>query len=118
MQREFLKSKIHGATITGAELEYMGSFTIDEEIMEKSGIFEYERIHIYNVNSGTRIETYAIKGERGKREFCLNGAAARHGAKGDKIIIVTYCSLSEEEISKHKPKVLLMDENNSITKIK
>ncbi len=118
MQREFLKSKIHGAYITDAKLEYMGSFTIDEEIMEQAGISEYERIFIYNVNSGSRIETYAIKGERGKRDFCLNGAAARHGAKGDKIIIVTYCSLSNEEIEKHKPKVLIMDKNNNIDQIK
>jgi len=118
LQREFLKSKIHGAYITGAELEYMGSFTIDEEIMEQAGILEYERIHIYNVNSGSRIETYAIKGERGKKDFCLNGAAARQGAKGDKIIIVTYASLSEQEVTTHTPKILIMDKNNNISKIK
>ena len=117
MQREFLKSKIHQATINEANLNYSGSLTIDEEIMEKAGILSNEKIHVFNINNGNRFETYALKGKRGSREIGLNGAAARLGQVGDRIIIVTYCLLPENEIASHKGRVLLMGEGNSIEQI-
>ena len=117
MLREFLKSKIHRATITRANLDYSGSLTIDEEIMEKAGIAEFEKIQVYNVNNGERLETYAIKGPRGSKAFELNGAAARKGMVGDKIIITTFCILSEDELKDYKPKVLIMGDKNEIEEI-
>ena len=114
MQRDFLKSKIHRATLTGSNLEYAGSFTIDEDIMDAAGIREYERIHIYNVNNGSRLETYAIKGKRGGGQMELNGAAARLGMVGDIVIIVSYCTLDASEIETHQPRILLMGEGNRI----
>ncbi len=115
--REFLRAKIHRATITEANLDYNGSLTIDEEIMEKAGIAPNERVHVFNINNGARFETYAIPGKRGSRVIGLNGAAARLGAPGDLIIVVTYCYLKEEEIARHKPRVLLMGPGNQIEKI-
>ena len=117
MFREFLKAKIHRATITQSNLHYSGSLTIDEEILEKCGILPNERIHVYNINNGQRFETYAIKGKRGSRQFGLNGAAARLGSIGDQIIIVAYCYLSEEEIARHTARVMIMDEGNKIKEI-
>ncbi len=114
MQRDFLKCKIHRATLTGSNLEYAGSFTIDEDIMDAAGIREYERIQIYNVNNGSRLETYAIKGKRGGRQMELNGAAARLGMVGDLVIVVSYCSLDAAEVDSHKPRILLMGEGNTI----
>lgn len=114
MNREFLKVKIHRATITQSNLHYSGSLTIDEEIMEKAGISPNERVHVFNINNGERFETYAIKAKKGSRIIGLNGAAARRGQVGDLIIIVTYCYLSEEEIPVHKARVLLMGKNNEI----
>ena len=90
MQISMLKSKIHRAVITQAELNYVGSVTIDEELMEAAGLYEYEHVHIVNVNSGSRIETYVIAGERGSGVICLNGAAARSGQKGDTVIVAGY----------------------------
>jgi len=115
--REFLKSKIHRATITRANLDYSGSLTIDEEIMELAGIKEYEKIQVYNVNNGERLETYAIKGPKGSKAFELNGAAARKGMVGDKIIITTFCILNENEVKNHKPKLVIMEENNQIKEV-
>ncbi len=117
MLREFLKAKIHRATITRANLDYSGSLTIDEDIMDIAGIKEYEKIQVYNVNNGERLETYAIKGARGSRVFELNGAAARKGMVGDKIIITTFCILNEKEMSTHKPVVVIMDENNGVKEV-
>jgi len=117
MSRTFLSAKIHRATLTGANLEYSGSLTIDEAILEKAGIANFEQIHVFNVNNGARLITYAIKGEKGKGQFELNGAAARLGMPGDKIIIVTYRTLSEAEIPDHKPKLLIMGEENRIEQI-
>ena len=117
MQREFLKTKIHKATITESNLNYTGSLTIDEEIMEKAGILSNEKIHVFNINNGKRFETYALKGKRGSGEMGLNGAAARLGQVGDLIIIVTYCLLREDEIAAHKGRVLIMGERNSIEQI-
>ncbi len=114
MQLSMLKSKIHRAVITQAELDYVGSVTIDEELMEAAGIYEYEHVHIVNVNSGSRIETYVIAGERGSRVICLNGAAARSGQKGDTVIIMSYAAMSPEEASGHHPKVVFVGEKNEI----
>lgn len=112
MQISMLKSKIHRAVITQSELNYVGSITVDENLMEAAGIFEYERVHVVNVNSGSRIETYVIAGERGSGVICLNGAAARSGQKGDTVIIMSYANMSPEEIAGNPPKVVLVDQNN------
>ena len=104
MQVSMLKSKIHRAVITQAELNYVGSVTIDEELMDAAGLFEYEKVHIVNVNSGSRIETYVIAGERGSGVICLNGAAARSGQKGDRVIIMAYASMTPEEVKVHRPR--------------
>ncbi|MDE5582945.1 MAG: aspartate 1-decarboxylase [Ruminococcus sp.] len=112
MKISVLKSKIHRAVITQAELDYIGSITIDEDLMDEAGIFEYEHVHIVNVNSGSRIETYVIAGERGSGVICLNGAAARSGQKGDCIIIMAYAEMSPEELGENPPKVVFVDEKN------
>ncbi|TDT68611.1 L-aspartate 1-decarboxylase [Hypnocyclicus thermotrophus] len=112
-----LKAKIHRATVTQAELDYVGSITIDVELLEQSGINEYEKVHIVDINNGERFETYTIAGERGSGVICLNGAAARMVQKNDKIIIMAYCQLDSEEVENHKPKVIFVDDNNKITKI-
>ncbi len=117
MSRNFLSAKIHRATLTGANLEYSGSLTIDEAILEQAGIANFEQIHVFNVNNGARLTTYAIKGERGKGQFELNGAAARLGMPGDKIIIVTYRTLEDSEIPGYKPRLVIMGENNIIKQI-
>lgn len=117
MQISMLKSKIHRAVITQAELNYVGSITIDEELMQASGIYEYEHVHIVNVNNGSRIETYVIAGEKGSGVICLNGAAARCGQKGDTVIIMAYADMSPEEIASHRPKVVFVDGNNKIVKV-
>ncbi len=117
MQISMLKSKIHRAVITQAELNYVGSITIDEELMQAAGIYEYEHVHIVNVNNGSRIETYVIAGEKGSGVICLNGAAARCGQKGDTVIIMAYADMSPEEIASHRPKVVFVDGNNKIVKV-
>ncbi|MGN0633536.1 MAG: aspartate 1-decarboxylase [Oscillospiraceae bacterium] len=117
MNISVLKSKIHRAVITQAELDYIGSITIDEELMELSGICEYERVHIVNVNSGSRIETYVIAGERGSGVICLNGAAARSGQRGDRIIIMAYADMTPQEAKENPPKVVFVDDNNKPIKV-
>lgn len=116
MNISVLKSKIHRAVITQAELNYIGSITIDEDLMDSANIREYEHVHIVNVNSGSRIETYAIAGERGSGMICLNGAAARAGQKGDFIIIMSYADMTPEEVKENPPYVVFVDENNKITR--
>lgn len=117
MQRVFLKSKIHRAAVTQAELHYEGSLTIDRDLMEASDILELEKVSVENINNGERFETYVIPGERGSGIICLNGAAARKAMIGDRIIIMTYCHLEENEIENFKPKIILLDENNQIKSI-
>lgn len=112
-----LKSKIHRATVTQAELNYVGSITIDRNLMDAAGILEYEQVAIADIDNGERFETYVIAGEAGSGVICLNGAAARCVQKGDKIIIMCYCGLNNEEAKTHKPKVVFVDENNTITKV-
>jgi len=112
-----LKSKIHRATITETHLEYEGSLTVDEELLEKANILANEKVHVVNINNGFRLETYIIKGKRGSGIICLNGAAARNGYTGDKIIIISYASMTEEEAKMHMPTVVQVDENNKIINI-
>jgi len=114
MYFEYLYSKIHRATITDANLEYVGSITIDEELLELARIQEWQKVDILNVNNGERFHTYVIKGKRGKREICVNGAAARKVQINDKIIIVAYAQMTKEEREKHSPYIVIVDENNNI----
>ncbi len=112
-----LKSKIHRATVVQAELNYVGSITIDEELMEAAGIYEYEKVQIVDVDNGSRFETYVIAGEKGSGMICLNGAAARMVSTGDKVIIMCYAQMTPEEHMENKPKVVFVDENNKISRI-
>ncbi len=112
MQRIMMKSKIHRARITDSNLEYEGSLSIDELLMKAADILPYEQIKVYNVNNGARFDTYAIPGPPASGVICLNGAAARMGARGDLIIIVTYAQYENAEIQAHEPKVVLVDPKN------
>ena len=116
MKIEMLYSKIHRATVTDANLNYVGSITIDEELMEEANLLVGQKVDIVNINNGERFSTYVIKGERGKRDICLNGAAARKVHPGDKIIIIAYASMDLEEAKSFKPKILIVDDNNNIIK--
>ncbi len=111
---EVVKSKIHRVKITQAELHYVGSITIDEDIMEASNIIENEKVQIVNINNGERLETYVIKGERGSGHVCLNGPAARKAQIGDIIIIISYASMDFEEAKEHKPTIIFPDKNNKV----
>lgn len=111
MQIEVLKSKIHRAVVTYADLNYVGSITIDEDLMDAAGLCEWEHVHIYDINNGERFETYVIKGERKSGVIGLNGAAARKVAVGDLVIIVSYASMTPEEARRHKPTVIFPKEN-------
>ncbi len=106
MQIEILKSKIHRATVTGADLEYIGSITVDEDLMDAAGIVANERVFIVDNNNGERLDTYVIPGKRGSGEVCLNGAAARKVYKGDVVIIMAYTTMDMEEAKSFKPKVV------------
>lgn len=112
-----LKAKIHRATVTQAELDYVGSITVDIELLEQAGILEYEKVQIVDINNGARFETYTIAGERGSGVMCLNGAAARMVQTGDKIILMTYAQMTPEEAKELRPKVLFVDGDNKIKKI-
>ena len=114
MLLEFLYSKIHRATVTDANLNYVGSITIDETLLKASNIKEWQKVEILDVNNGERFQTYVIKGEAGSGCICLNGAAARKVQKGDKVIIVTYAQMEESEAQSHNPTVVIVDENNKI----
>ena len=116
MKIEMLYSKIHRATVTDANLNYVGSITIDEELMDEANLLVGQKVDIVNINNGERFSTYVIKGERGKRDICLNGAAARKVHPGDKIIIIAYASMDLEEAKNFKPKVLIVDDNNNVIK--
>lgn len=115
MQREMLLSKIHRATVTGSDLNYVGSITIDPVFMEIVDILEWEKVQVVDIDNGNRFETYVIPGEHGSGTIQLNGAAARLVHRGDKIIIMNYGTLSEAEARIHQPKILLLDENNKIS---
>jgi aspartate 1-decarboxylase len=112
-----LKGKIHRATVTQAELNYVGSITIDKTLMEAANILENEKVQIVDINNGARLETYVIPGKRDSGVICLNGAAARLVQPGDKVIIIAYAQMEEAEAKKHKPKVVFMNDDNSINEI-
>lgn len=118
MFRQFLKSKIHRATVTDAQADYEGSITIDGELLKAADILPYEKVLIANLNNGSRIESYAIQGEAGSGVICLNGGAARYGSKGDLIIIMSFAVLEESEIERHQPKVITVDRQNRILSLK
>ena len=109
-----LKGKIHRATVVQAELDYVGSITVDPELLKAAGILEYEYVQIVDVNNGNRFETYTIAGETGSGMICLNGAAARCVSVNDKIIIMSYVQMTPEEAKTHKPNVVFVDDNNQI----
>ncbi|MDQ0192950.1 aspartate 1-decarboxylase [Paenibacillus wynnii] len=116
MFRHMMKSKIHRATVTEANLNYVGSITIDEDLMEAADLLENEKVQIVDNNNGSRLETYVIPGPRGSGVICLNGAAARLVHPGDTVIIISYAMLSQEELSTHKPTVVFVDDNNKLLK--
>lgn len=114
MRRSFFKSKIHRATVTHADLDYEGSVSIDEDLLDAAGIWEYEAVHIWNITRGSRIQTYAIKGKRGSGVICINGAAAHLNKPGDLVILATFAELEESEARSHVPVVVLVDRANKI----
>lgn len=114
MQLEFLYSKIHRATVTDANLDYVGSITIDETLLKAANMKEWQKVEILDINNGERFQTYIISGKADSGCICLNGAAARKVQKGDKIIIVTYASMDEKEALNHKPTIVIVDDNNKI----
>lgn len=116
MHITLLKSKIHRAVVTQADLDYVGSVTIDTDLMSEAGILEYEKVQIVDINNGNRFETYTIAGEAGSGIICLNGAAAKCVTPGDKVIIMAYADMTPEEAQSHKPTVLFVDDNNHIVR--
>ena len=118
MQRTMCKGKIHRATVTQANLNYVGSITIDADLLEASDIYPYEKVQVVNVNNGSRLETYTIAGARGSGVICLNGSAARHAAEGDIVIIISYGQYDEEEIRSLEPRIVFVDAENRITEKK
>ncbi len=117
MKYTMLKSKIHRAEVTQAELNYVGSITIDQELLDKSGICEYEKVQVVDIDNGERLETYVIAGQAGSGVICLNGAAARKVCVGDKVIIMAYVQVDEEEIKNYRPKVVFIAEENKVDSI-
>nr|MBI1231833.1 aspartate 1-decarboxylase [Cytophagales bacterium] len=115
MHIQLLKSKIHRVKITQAELHYVGSITIDEDLMDAANLIENEKVQVVNVNNGERLETYVIKGIRGSGQVCLNGPAARKAQVGDVVIIITYCSMEVNEAKQYKPVVVFPDDRNRLT---
>jgi aspartate 1-decarboxylase len=116
MLRFVYKSKIHRAIVTDANLEYPGSVTIDEKLLKAADILPNERVQIVNLHNGSRVETYVVAGKSGSGTICMNGAAARWAHKGDRVIIISYCLLNNEEMKSHKPKIVLVDGKNKIKK--
>ncbi len=112
-----LKGKIHRATVVQAELDYVGSITVDEDLLDAAGILEYEKVQIVDINNGSRFETYTIAGERGSGLICLNGAAARCVQVGDKVIIMSYCEMNMEDAKSHKPTVVFVDDSNKVKEV-
>ncbi len=118
MQRTMCKGKIHRATVTQANLHYVGSITIDADLLEAADIYPYEKVQVVNVNNGERLETYAIAGAHGSGVICMNGAAARHAAEGDIVIIISYGQYDEQEIRALEPRLVFVDSENHITETK
>ena len=116
MLRSMCKSKLHRATVTDANLNYVGSITIDADLIAAADLMEYEQVHVVNVNNGARFETYVIAGEAGSGTICLNGAAARLAQPGDKVIIISYAQYGEAELAEYRPVFIFLDEANRITR--
>ena len=114
MRRTLFKSKIHRATVTHADLDYEGSVTIDEDLMAAAGIWQFEAIHVWNITRGTRLQTYAIKGQAGSGIVCINGAAAHLNKPGDKVILATFAEMEEAEAREHVPQVVLYHAQNRV----
>jgi aspartate 1-decarboxylase len=114
MRRTMLKSKIHRATITGSDLHYVGSITIDQDLLDAADIREHEQVHVVDIDNGARFETYTISGARGSGEICINGAAARLVHSGDTIIVISYAEYSEEDLESYVPRVVHVNRNNEI----
>ncbi|MBE7704488.1 MAG: aspartate 1-decarboxylase [Cyanobacteria bacterium SIG29] len=114
MLLEFLYSKIHRATVTDANLNYVGSITVDENILDKANLSEGQKVDILNINNGERFQTYILAGKRGNKDFCLNGAAARKAQVGDKIIICSYAQMTPDEAKTFKPTIVQIDDNNNV----
>lgn len=117
MKLTMFKSKLHQMKVTEANLHYEGSITIDRELLDEAGILPYEKVQVLNITNGSRLETYTISGEAGSRVCCLNGAAARLTQVGDRIIVIAYAEMTPEEAKNHKPKVVIVDENNDPKKV-
>ena len=117
MNLTMLKGKIHRAVVKQAELHYVGSITVDTDLLEAAGILEYEMVQIVDIENGNRFETYTIAGEAGSGMICLNGAAARQVAVGDHIILMSYAQMTPEEAKEHKPKVVFVDQDNQIARV-
>lgn len=113
-----MKGKLHRATVTQANIDYVGSITIDSELLKAAGILPLEKVQVVDVNNGQRLETYTIEGEAGSGVICLNGAAARLVQVGDKVIIIAYAMMDSQEAELHKPRVLILDDDNKISQIK
>ena len=109
-----MKSKIHRATVTDADVAYQGSITLDPDLIEAADLLPFEQVHVVNVNNGARFETYVIEGERGSGTVCLNGAAARLALPGDPVIVISYASFSPEELDAFEPKIVMVDERNRV----
>lgn len=118
MRRTMCKSKIHRAILTGADLHYEGSLTLDRALMDAADILPFEKVQVVNVNNGSRLETYVIEGERGSGTLQLNGAAARLGAAGDHVIVISYADYEDDELHDFEPKLVFVDERNRIAKPK
>ena len=112
MIRQMLKSKIHRATVTDANVDYEGSITIDEKLMEEADILDHEKVLIANVTNGSRVESYAITGKWGSGVICANGGAALHNQVGDKVLIMSFCALTDREIKRHRPQIVKVDDKN------
>ena len=116
LKLDILKSKIHRAIVTEANLDYIGSITLDPQLMDAADLREYEKVHVLNITNGNRLETYVIEGKAGSGEVCINGAAAHLVAEGDLVIVVAYCIMSEEEASAFRPSIVFVDEKNNLLK--
>ena len=114
MERVMLKSKIHRATLTGTDLDYEGSITVDADLLDAADIIPNEQVHVLNINNGSRLVTYAIEGPRGSGTMLLNGPAARSGMIGDMIVVLTYANMNEEELANHRPRIVNVDKNNRL----
>ena len=117
MRRTMFKSKIHRGRVTGSDLNYVGSITVDADLLEAADILEHELVHVLDIDNGARFETYTIAGERGSGDMCINGAAARLVHRGDKIIVVSYAEYDEQELESYEPRVVHVDEDNRIVTV-